>query len=70
MRLSTYLDITSLGAHGVELEDANFAWVKTELGDQRLGLGAVGAVRLGEDCNEVLRNELVGNLLGSHLSFV
>lgn len=66
----TYLNIASLGAHGVELEDADLAWVETKLVDQRLGLGAVGAVRLGEDRNEVLGNELVGNLLGSHLSIV
>lgn len=67
---ATYLDIAALGTHLVEFEHADAALVEAELGDDALGLGAVGAVALGEDGYEVLRDELLCCLLGCHLAGV
>lgn len=68
-RLTTYLDITALATHLIQLDDAYFALVQAELVDHALGLGAVGAVGLAEHRYEVLRDELLSRLFGRHLAW-
>lgn len=62
---ATYLDGRAL-AHLVELHRANLAGVHVLTRDHLLGTDAEWAVRLAEDRDGVLRNELLGNLLGCH----
>lgn len=62
---ATYLDRRAL-AHLVELHRANLAGVHVLTRDHLLRTDAEWAVRLAEDRNGVLRNELLGNLLGCH----
>lgn len=63
-----YLDVSAV-RDLVEFDDADLGLVEAEGVDDALGAGAVGAVRLGEDSDDVLGDELVGNLLGGHLAF-
>lgn len=64
----TYLNVAALGAHGVQLEDADLGLVQVEFVDHRLCLRAIGAVALGKDSDEMLRDELLCSLLGGHLA--
>ena len=66
--IDTYLDVATLGTHLVELENAYFRLVQTKLVNNALGLGAVRAVALGEDGDEVLGDELFSGLLGGHFA--